>query len=92
MRLEKNERFVKEYSEFDRKISKISDDRIKKDMTQLLNQLLGEVRELDRKHQDLVISANVLSNATENREKLQTIRKKIVTRIQECERSGLITE
>jgi hypothetical protein len=92
MRLEKSERFVKEYTEFNQKVSKISDDRIKKDMIQLLNQLLGEVREIDRKHQDLVLASSVLGSSTENREKLQVLRKKIVTRIEECERSGLITK
>jgi len=92
MRLEKNERFIKEYDEFNRKISKISDERIKKDMINLLNQLLGEVREIDRKHQDLIISSSILGSSTENREKLNSLRKKIVTRIDECERSGIITK
>ena len=92
MRLEKNERFIKEYTEFNQKVSKISDERIKKDMIQLLNQLLGEVREIDRKHQDLIVSSSIVGSSTENREKLNSLRKKIVTRIEECVRSGLIKE
>jgi hypothetical protein len=90
MRLEKSERFIKEYTEFNHKISKISDDRIKKDMIQLLNQLLGEVREIDRKHQDLIMASSVLGSSSEHREKLLTLRKKIVSRIDECQKSGII--
>lgn len=90
MFLEKNERFVKEYNEFNEKISKISNEKLKSDLRDLMNRLLFEVRSIDRQHQDAMSGIKLPSAVKENRDVITDIRKQIFKRLAEWEsRQGL---
>jgi hypothetical protein len=93
MLLEKSDRFQKEYKEIFNKISKISDERVKKETKDLLNQLTFAVKEIDRKHMDMVMTGGKLPvGASDTKDSLINLRKKIFSRLQDCERAGLIKE
>jgi GTP-binding protein EngB required for normal cell division len=93
MLLEKSDRFQKEYKEIFNKISKISDERVKKETKDLLNQLTFAVKEIDRKHMDMVMTGGKLPvSASDTKDSLINLRKKIFSRLQDCERAGLIKE
>lgn len=77
----KSKHFLKEYTDFQTRISKITNEPLKKELSGLMGKLLGEVKVLDSHHHDLVntnhlpaISSDVKSNITEIR---KTITRKL---------------
>lgn len=90
MQLIKNPRFVKEYEEFSNKIERLSDENIKKEMKQLLNQLVAAVKSIDREHGDIVLVKKLPQAVGEHKHTISEIRKKIVHKLMECEKSNLI--
>ena len=90
MQLINSQTFQNEYQKFLEKISKISDDTTKAELSGLLKQLILEVKRLDQEHTGLIGQNSLSSNATDVRGSIQSLRKKISTKISECERSGFI--
>jgi len=83
MLLEQNERFVKEFNDFNEKISKITNERLKSELIDLLNQLLFEVRKIDRQHQDAMLGIKLPTAVKENRDVITNLRKQIHRRLSE---------
>jgi prefoldin subunit 5 len=91
MLLENSERFQKEYREFTETINKINDERVKSEISILLNRLLSAVRDIDRRHADITMSRTKLPTSVgETKDTITELRKKIQTRIQECRRAGFL--
>lgn len=89
MRLIDNEKFKKEYSEFQEKISKITDENIRKDLTKLLTQLVLSVKNLDQKHTEIV-AGMMPSTTSEIRDNILEIRKTIYRKLDECNSAGIV--
>lgn len=86
-----NERFKKEYQDFASKILNISDDRIKNEMKQLLNQLVIEAKSIDNQHAELFKGSKLASESVStHRQSLTKIRQQLVKKLNDCENAGLI--
>lgn len=83
--IEKSEIFKKEFDDFKNRISKISNEKIKEDLTIKLNQLLKEVRALDAQHQEMFVNKQVSVFVPEMRSKISEIRKYIDTKLKNIE-------
>jgi hypothetical protein len=82
MQLANSERFKNEYNSFKEKINTIQNETAKKQLIGLLNQLVAEVRAIDRQHEDLSISFKLSNNTTDHRSNLTDIRKKIIAMLE----------
>jgi len=82
MLLSKNQRFIKEHSEFSEKIAKISNEQIKNDCTILLRDLSRYVQELDNKHIEFT-SSRMPDHLVDIRENIQAIRKKLNSKLKD---------
>lgn len=89
MLLMKHPRFLQEYGEFQSKIERITDENIKSELHKLLYNLVTNVKKIDTFHQDFGV-LNPNNNLIETREEITKIRKKLYSRLKECEASGLI--
>jgi len=90
MLLSTNPRFIKEYKERSEKISKISSEDKKNELTDLLKKLVAEVKAIDSDHQELAFSPKLSSDAASRKQNLITIRKNLFDRVKDCENAGLI--
>jgi predicted nuclease with TOPRIM domain len=84
MQLANSERFKNEYNSFKEKINAIQNETAKKQLNGLLNQLVAEVRAIDRQHEDLSMSFKLSNNTTDHRSNLTDIRKKIIAMLENC--------
>lgn len=90
MQLTRNERFLKEYADFKNKIDRIKNENIKIELTSILGQLLNEVRSIDQAHRDVLLTNKMPSALNDSKDKIQALRKKIFTKLQDCERANLL--
>jgi hypothetical protein len=90
MLLSNNPKFLQEYQELSEKISKISNQDKKNELNDLLKKLVAEVKAIDSDHQELVFNPKLSVDATERKQNLLAIRKKLFDRVKDCERAGLI--
>lgn len=81
MQLSKSPRFLQEYNEFKNKISKVSNPEKQKELNDLLNQLVNEVRALDNKHNEISQFSKLPSSVEDIRESLKNIRKTLSSRL-----------
>lgn len=81
MQLSKSPRFLQEYEEFKTKISKVSNPEKQKELIDLLNQLVNEVRALDNKHNEISQFSKLPSSVEDVRESLKNIRKTLSSRL-----------
>lgn len=86
-----SERFQKEYKEFQEKVGKINDPKIKTDASALLSQLVAEVKAIDNGHQEMFTGSKLPSNLSDHRLGLTSIRKKLIAKLTECENAGLLS-
>jgi len=77
MQLLKSKKFQQEYQSFKSRIDSITDVRVKKNLEDLLSQLVSEVKELDNQHSKLIQQSQLPSGMDNARTKLFDIRKKI---------------
>lgn len=77
----KNERFQTEYKEWKSKIDSMSETVQKKELQELLNKLVNEVKRLDTFHEELMRSHNLPMGMEETKSRISEIRKKIHKRI-----------
>ena len=82
MLLSKNQRFIKEHTDFSEKIARISNEQIKNDCTTLLRELTRNVQELDNKHVEFT-SSRMPDHLIDIRENIQQIRKKLNSRLKD---------
>lgn len=77
MRLFTSERFQKEYQEFSRVLNEITHEETKKRLDNLLNELVREVKDIDKNHEELLINKKLPGFVDDSRTNLLEIRKKI---------------
>jgi hypothetical protein len=87
MQLSNSQRFLAEYQDFKDKISKITNLDKKQELTDLLNQLVHEVRSIDNKHTELNQMSRMPSSVTDIRESLSSIRKTLHSRLADYSRN-----
>lgn len=85
--LENSEKFKTEFNNFKSKISQITNDSVKKDLNEKLTQLLREVRFIDTQHQELLMRKEIPSMVPDSRSKLAEIRKYIIKKLDDWDRS-----
>lgn len=90
MQLSKSQRFLQEYNGWNEKIQKITDPNIQNEMKKLLNQLVSEVKSIDRQHEDLILTNQLPTAVKDYQSNLTEIRKKIHQKITELENASLI--
>lgn len=90
MELSKSQRFLKEYNDFVSQCEKIEKPEIKSIVSKLIGELLFEVKDLDRRHNELFIARQSTDILSDKREKISEIRKKIYNKIEACKKAGLI--
>lgn len=86
--LERNERFVTEFRDFKARISKITNEKVKTELNEKLTLLLREVRVLDEQHSDMFYKKQVSTFLPDSRKKITDIRKSIIKKLEEWERSA----
>ncbi len=86
----KHPRFQQEYKEWNEKISCITDEAKKTELTRHLQNLVGEVRRMDSYHNQLSVNTGMSASVTESRQAISDIRKKIHKQLAELEAAGLI--
>jgi hypothetical protein len=86
--LETSERFKKEFDDFKLRISKVTNESLKKELNEKLFQLLREVRNIDDQHKDLLSTGQLpTSLIPETRDRLSEVRKYIARRLEDYEKS-----
>jgi two-component sensor histidine kinase len=91
MQLSKSKKFLDEYTLFNSKISRINDQKIKSEMEILVKQLVREVQSIDMAHEELVGGGKMQAGSNDSKGNLISIRKKIVSKLEEYEKSGIIS-
>lgn len=81
MKLSKNERFLKEYTDFKNKINNISDDARKKELLELLKQMVAEVNAIDQQYEELSVAFSTTNNTTDHKSNLLNIRKRLAKKL-----------
>ena len=85
MHLSKNENFIKEYNDFKTRIDRVRDEKQKIVFTDLLNEIVGVVKEIDKRTELLVMRSKMPNGGDEPRVKLLDLRKKLDSRLKEYE-------
>jgi len=83
----KSERFQKEYSDFQTKISAITNESVKRETTDLLNLLVNEIRTLDNGHIEVIGSASLPAGVVDTRNRISEVRNKLVQKLDAWQRS-----
>jgi hypothetical protein len=91
MQLSKSKQFLDEYTMFSDKISRILDQKIKSEMELLIKQMVREVQAIDASHDELIGGGKMPAGSGESKGNLISIRKKIVSKLEEYEKSGIIS-
>ena len=85
LNLEKSENFQKEYNEFNKQISTVSNESVKLELQGMLQNLLKEVKYLDQQHQDLSLNNRLPSAAIDTRQNIVLIRKNLMSKLRDWE-------
>lgn len=85
--LENSEQFKTEFDNFRDRISKITNDSVKLELTGKLTELLREVRAIDQQHVSMFIGKEISNMIPESRTKLVNVRTYIVKRLEDWDRS-----
>ena len=85
LNLEKSENFQKEYNEFNKQISAVSNESVKLELQGMLQNLLKEVKYLDQQHQDLSLNTRLPSAAIDTRQNIVLIRKNLMSKLRDWE-------
>jgi hypothetical protein len=78
MLLSKSEQFLKEYNDFKRRISEVSDEKVKSDLSLLLSQLVKAIQSIDACHQELTYQQSLPDSINISRETVMSTRKKLI--------------
>ena len=90
MELAKSKRFLQEYNEFLSLCEKIEKPEVKSQLEKMIGELLFEVKDLDRRHEQIFIAKQGTDALSDKRDRIVSIRKKIHSKLQDCKRAGLI--
>lgn len=81
--IEKSDQFKNELADWNTKLLLVSDKTTKKELEQLINSLIQQVRLLDSCHNDLGITNRISTNTLEFRENILNTRRIIYKKFQE---------
>ena len=85
--LENSEKFKTEFNDFKSRINKITNDSLKKTLSDKLTNLLREIRTVDQAHEN-IFNANQISSVTvDSRNKIKELRIFLLERLTEWEKS-----
>jgi hypothetical protein len=73
----KSEKFQNEYKKFQEIISSITNESTKKELEDLLKKLVVEVQNIDRQHSEISAAKQLSISATDSRNSIAEIRKKL---------------
>ena len=85
LNLEKSENFQKEYNEFNKQISTVSNESVRLELQGMLQNLLKEVRYIDQQHQDLSLNNRLPAGAIDSRQNVVLIRKNLISKLRDWE-------
>mgnify|MGYP001548914685 CR=1 FL=1 len=85
--LEKSKKFQDEYNGYLEKTKKVKTMRVRAELDQLLKQLLLQVKEIDKQHQQLAVKNTLSDSANISKIKLSETRKKIQKLLKDYERT-----
>ena len=81
LELIKSQKFQEDYNRYQSVILKMPDGNLKKEVTQLLNELVFEIKKLDQRHMEMINSRQMASVGTEIKQDITTIRKQLELKI-----------
>ena len=79
----KSQKFQEDYNRYQSVILKMPDGNLKKEVTQLLNELVFEIKKLDQRHMEMINSRQMASVGTEIKQDITTIRKQLELKIKD---------
>jgi hypothetical protein len=85
MNLSKNDKFLSEIKEFKTKISKIQNDTVKAKADQLMMEIIREVADIDRRHQEMIYGSSLSSSVSEKRDHLISLRRQMTSLLKDYE-------
>lgn len=84
--LENSERFKTEFNNWQLRIAKITNDRVKGELNNKMTQLLREVRAVDQQHKDVLMAKQLPNMITDSRSNLTEIRQSIARQLEDYEK------
>lgn len=85
MNLSKSNKFLSEIKEFKTKISKIQNDTVKAKADKLVTEIIREVADIDRRHQEMVYGGSLSSAVSEKRDTLISLRRQLTSLLKDYE-------
>lgn len=83
LELIKSQKFQEDYNRYQSVILRMPDGNLKKEVTQLLNALVFEIKKLDQRHMEMINSRQMASVGTEIKQDITTIRKQLELKIKD---------
>jgi hypothetical protein len=78
-----SERFQKDYRYYQSKIREVTNERVRKELSELLSKLIREVKDIDNQHEQMLVNRQLRANVDENRMRLVDIRKQLDRKIKD---------
>ena len=85
LELIKSQKFQEDYNRYQSVILKMPDGNLKKEVTQLLNELVFEIKKLDQRHMEMINSRQMASVGTEIKQDITIIRKQLELKIKDLQ-------
>lgn len=86
--LEKSDRFKKEYTKFKEQIDAIEAPNLKQDLTNLLEDLVAEVRKVDTAASSSNIRFALTNNIPDSKNKIAELRRRITKRLDDYKKAS----
>jgi hypothetical protein len=84
--LENSERFKTEFNDWRSRINNVTNDRVKTELNEKLNQLLREVRAVDQQHKDILMAKQLPNMIADSRTTLTDLRQSITRQLEDYEK------
>jgi hypothetical protein len=84
--LENSERFKTEFNDWRSRINNVTNDRVKTELNEKLNQLLREVRAVDQQHRDILMAKQLPNMIADSRTTLTDLRQSITRQLEDYEK------
>lgn len=87
MNLLKSDKFLSEMNNFKVKISKIQNNNTKAKAERLMSEIVREVSDIDRRHQEMIFGNLLPSSISEKRDNLTSLRRQLTSLLKDYESS-----
>jgi hypothetical protein len=81
MSLKNNPVFKKDYAQYQTEIKQVTDQKLQKELTALLIELVNEVVTIDMNHDAMILTRKLPDATKDSRTKLASIKKKLDTKL-----------